>query len=81
MIASRGLSNTRCIATVSSTTPEVGAEMPTGPRDGGDQHLADLRAEAGEVFWSEPTQVLRSGDLLEQHKVSLVEARRLGADA
>ena len=53
--------------------PEVGTEVSTGPRDGGDQFLADLGAEAGQIFRAEPTQVVRAGDLLEQHMVSLVE--------
>ena len=47
---------------------EVGAEMPAGPRDGGDQLLADLGAEAGQIFRAETAQVVRAGDLLEQHK-------------
>ncbi len=52
---------------------EVGTEVSTGPRDGGDQLLANLGAEAGQIFRAEPTQVVGAGDLLEQHMVSLVE--------
>ena len=55
---------------------EVGPEVPTGPRDGVDQLVADFGAETGQVFGAEPTQVVRAGDLLEQHKISLVEPAR-----
>ena len=58
---------------------EVGPEVSTGPRDGGDQLVADLGAEAGQIFRAEPTQVVGAGDLLEQHRLSLVEQARLGS--
>src|ERR1019366_10113481 len=58
---------------------EIGAEVASRARDGCDQFLANLRAEAGQVLRAEPTQVGRAGDLLEQHRVSLVEATRMGS--
>ncbi len=55
---------------------EVRTEMASGSGDGRDQFLANLRTEAGQILGAEPAQVLRAGDLLEQHMVSLVEAAR-----
>ena len=60
---------------------EVGAEVPARPGDRADEHLSDLSAEAGEVFGSEPAQVLGSGDLLEQHKGQSSGGARFKADA
>ena len=57
---------------------EVGAEVSAGSRDGGDQLVANLGAEPGQIFRAEPTQVVWAGDLLEQHRLSLVEPTRPG---
>src|ERR1700688_260495 len=60
---------------------EVGAEVTPRPRDGGDQLLTNLCAEAGQILRAEPAQVVRPGDLLEQHRVSLVEPTRMAPSA
>jgi hypothetical protein len=46
---------------------EVRSEMPAAARHRADQHLADLRAQAGEILGAEVAQVGWAGDLLEQH--------------
>ena len=46
-IRSAGESKTRCRAIVSSTTPEIRAQVPAGAGDGLDQHVADLRRQLG----------------------------------
>ena len=58
---------------------EIGTEVTSGSRHGGDQLFTNLRAETGQIFRAEPAQVLWAGDLLEQHRVSLVEPTRLGS--
>jgi hypothetical protein len=58
---------------------EVRAQVAAASRHGADQHLTNLRAQAREVLGTEIAQVGRSGDLLEQHKISLVEVPKPGA--
>src|ERR1700722_8614441 len=58
---------------------EVRAEMAAGPRHGGDQDIPYLGAETGQVFGAEIAQIRGSADLLEQHKISLVEPSSLGS--
>src|SRR5580698_8019564 len=52
---------------------EVRPEMAARPRYGGDQDVADLGAETGQIFRTEIAQIGGSADLLEQHQFSLVE--------
>ena len=60
---------------------EIRTEVTSGPRYGRDQLFANLGAEAGQILRTEPTKVVRPGDLLEQHTVSLVEAAPPGSSA
>ena len=47
---------------------EVGTEVTSGTRHSADQLFANLGAETGQILGAEPAQVLRAGDLLEQHR-------------
>ena len=66
-MASVGESNTRCSARVSSTAPEVGAEVAAGLGHGLDDEVADLAGQLGELGVAQRPQVRRLTDLVQRH--------------
>ena len=67
-----GESKTRCSAMVSSTTPEVGAEVAAGLGDRVDEEGPDLLGQLVELLQAEPVKIARSLDAGQQRHPCLL---------
>ena len=52
--------------------PEIRAQVPAGPGDGLDQHVADFRRQLGQLLRPESLEVPRIPDLLQQRHLALL---------